>query len=49
MRPVKLVAAGERPALGVDMRRAISAAMTTKPATISRPITMTSTFNQSGA
>jgi hypothetical protein len=31
------------------MRRAISAAMTTKPATISRPITITSTFNHSGA
>jgi hypothetical protein len=31
------------------MRRAISAATTMKPATISRPITMTSTFNQSGA
>ena len=49
MRSVKPVAAGERPVLGVDMRRAISAAMTTKPATISRPITTTSTFNQSGA
>ena len=41
--------AGGRAALGVDMRRAISAATTTKPTTISRPITMTSTFSQSGA
>jgi hypothetical protein len=49
MRSLKVADAGGRPALGVDMRRAISAAMTTKPATISRPITMTSTFSQSGA
>ena len=33
----------------VDMRRAISDATTMKPTTISRPITTTSTFNQSGA
>jgi hypothetical protein len=31
------------------MRRAISAAITTKPATISRPIAITSTFSHSGA
>jgi hypothetical protein len=31
------------------MRRAISAAITMKPATISRPITTTRTFSQSGA
>ena len=31
------------------MRRAISAATTMKPTTISRPITTTSTFSQSGA
>jgi hypothetical protein len=31
------------------MRRAISDATTMKPTTISRPITTTSTFNQSGA
>ena len=48
MRSLK-VPVGVRAALGVDMRRAISAAMTMKPATISRPITMTSTFSQSGA
>ena len=41
--------AGERPALGVEMRRAISATATTKPTTISRPIPITSTFSQSGA
>lgn len=34
---------------GLDMRRLISAATTMKPTTISRPITTTSTFNQSGA
>ena len=33
----------------VDMRRAISDATTMKPTTISRPITTTSTFSQSGA
>ena len=33
----------------LDMRRAISAATTMKPTTISRPITTTSTFSQSGA
>ena len=31
------------------MRRAISAATTMKPTTISRPITMTRTFSHSGA
>jgi hypothetical protein len=31
------------------MRRAISAAITMKPTMISRPITTTSTFSQSGA
>ena len=36
-------------ALGLDMRRAISAAMIAKPATISRPITITSTFSHRGA
>jgi hypothetical protein len=30
------------------MRRAISAATTMKPATINKPITITSTFSQSG-
>jgi len=44
-----VLAAGERAPPGLDMRRAISAATTTKPATISRPITITSTFSQSGA
>ena len=33
----------------LDMRRAISAATTMKPTTISRPITMTRTFSHSGA
>ena len=33
----------------LDMRRAISDATTMKPTTISRPITTTSTFRQSGA
>ena len=40
---------GAAGAEALDMRRAISAAITTKPATISRPITITSTFSQSGA
>ena len=39
--------AGREEAL--DMRRAISDATTMKPTTINRPITTTSTFNQSGA
>ncbi len=43
------LAAGEPEAEGLDMRRPISTAITTKPATISRPITITSTFNKSGA
>lgn len=49
MRWVKVAPAGECEALEVDMRRAISAAITMKPAMISRPNTTTSTFNQSGA
>ena len=50
MRSAKAAApeAGGRAALGVDMRRAISAATTMKPITISTPITITSTFSQSG-
>ena len=43
------LAAGEAEVEALDMRRAISAATTTKPATISRPMTMTSTLSQSGA
>ena len=52
MRSVNLVPgadAGEPAALGVEMRRPISATMTTRPATISRPIDITSTFSQIGA
>src|SRR5262249_7931358 len=48
MRCVK-VPVGALAALGLDMRRAISDAMTMKPATISRPITITSTFSHIGA
>ena len=40
---------GAAPGEALDMRRAISDATTMKPTTISRPITTTSTFSQSGA
>ena len=43
------LAAGEAVVEALDMRRAISDATTTKPTTIIRPMTMTSTFSQSGA
>lgn len=40
---------GAAPGEALDMRREISDATTMKPTTISRPITTTSTFSQSGA
>ena len=40
--------AGEAAVEPLDMRRTISNATTTKPATIIRPMTMTNTFSQSG-
>ena len=49
MRPAKVAPDGAGPEEALDMRRAISDATTMKPTTISRPITTTSTFSQSGA
>ena len=49
MRSAKAAPDGAGPEEALDMRRAISDATTMKPTTISRPITTTSTFSQSGA
>ena len=49
MRSEKAAPDGAGPGEALDMRRAISDATTMKPTTISRPITTTSTFSQSGA
>ena len=49
IRSEKVAPDGAAPVEGLDMRREISDATTMKPTTISRPITTTSTFSQSGA
>ena len=49
MRSAKAAPDGAGREEALDMRRAISDATTMKPTTISRPITTTSTFSQSGA